>query len=145
MLYHADAHQTVAKEYEALYPLLKHEKQFLFEYGQSLSKSGQHTESNRIFHEFLRYSSDPMVYNCMGNNYKEMNESQKAENAYIHASKIVPNRHYPLYLLMKLYQETGQADRAQAMAHELLNKPVKVKSTAIREMQEEARKVKNEE
>jgi hypothetical protein len=60
---------------------------------------------------------------------------------YLHASQIVPNRHYPLYLLMKLYQETRQIEKAKAMADTLLKKPVKVQSTAILEMQEEARKI----
>jgi len=76
----------------------------------------------------------------MGNNCKEMGEYIKAEKMYLRASQIVPNRHYPLYLLMKLYQETGQVDKAKEMANTLLEKPVKVWSTAIREMQEEAKR-----
>ncbi len=147
LFYQAGAYKEATKAYRALYPSLRHEKTFLFEYGQCLSKTEQYDESNRTFEQYLHYGSDPMVYNCMGNNDKATGAYQQAENAYIRASQIVPNRHYPLYQLMKLYQETGQADRAQAMAKTLLEKPVKVKSTAIREMQEEARevRVKNEE
>lgn len=77
----------------------------------------------------------------MGNNFKEMGEFSMAENLYLHASQIVPNRHYPVYLLMKLYMETGEAEKAKAMAETLLNKPVKVPSTAIREMQREAKQL----
>jgi len=160
ILYNVSANNVVAKEYAALYPKLQHEKQFLFEYGQCLSKMEQYAESNRIFEEYLRYGSDPMVYNCMGNNFKAMGEYAQAESMYIRASQIVPNRHYPLYLLMKLYQEMEEAGKkgeaeemeekgeagkkAKAMAEILLQKPVKVPSTAIREMHEEARKVINE-
>jgi len=127
--------------YLELYPALRHEKVFLFELGQILSKSEQFAESNGIFEEYLRIDSDPMIYNCMGNNYKSLGAYSKAEKMYIRASQIVPNRHYPLYLLMKLYQETHQTDKAIAIAETLLNKPVKVPSTAIREMRDEARKL----
>ena len=128
-------------KYRALYQSLRHEKHFLFEYGLCLSKTGQYSESNIIYEEYLNYGSDPMVYNCMGNNFKEMGEFDKAENMYIHALKIVPNRHYPLYLLMKLYKDNGQAQKAKDIAISLFRKPVKVSSTAIREMREEARKI----
>ena len=140
-LYNVNLYHEAAKEYASLYAVLRHEKYFLFEYAQSLSKTGQYTESNRIFEEYLLYGSDPMVYNCMGNNYKEMGDYAKAENMYNRASQIVPNRHYPLYLLMMLYQETAQIEKAKAMAGTLLDKPVKVQSTAIREMQLEAKRI----
>ena len=154
MLYSVNAYHEAAKEYAVLYPRLRHEKHFLFEYGQSLSRTEQYAESNRIFEEYLHYGSDPMVYNCMGNNFKGMSEYAQAESLYIRASQVVPNRHYPLYLLMKLYQEIEEAGemekkgeegkKAKAMAEILLQKPVKVPSTAIREMHEEAKKVINE-
>jgi len=153
-LYQLTAYNVVAKDYAELYPKLRHEKNFLFEYGQCLSKTEQYAESNRIFEEYLHYGSDPMVYNCMGNNFKGMSEYAQAESMYIRASQVVPNRHYPLYLLMKLYQEIEEAGemekkgeegkKAKAMAEILLQKPVKVPSTAIREMHEEAKKVINE-
>ena len=141
ILYQTNSYYVATKDYEVLYPKLRHEKHFLFEYGQCLSKIGQYVESICIFEEYLHYGSDPMVYNCIGNNFKEMGEYKKAENMYIRASQIVPNRHYPLYLLMKLYQETEQIEKAKTMAHSLLNKPVKVQSTAIHEMQLEAKQL----
>ncbi|MDR2040603.1 MAG: O-antigen ligase family protein [Bacteroidales bacterium] len=141
MLYNSNGYGSVVDHYKKWHPFLKHEKQFLFEYGQSLSKTGQHIESNHIFEQYLHYGSDPMVYNCMGNNFKAMEEYQKAEEAYIRASQIVPNRHYPLYLLMKLYEETGQTDKSTDVAKILLEKPVKVMSTAIREMQLDAKQL----
>ena len=138
-LYIVNEYSSASKGYSTLYCKLRHEKNFLFEYGQCLSKTGQYTESNRIFEEYLFLDSDPMVYNCMGNNFKEMGEYKKAENMYIRASQIVPNRHYPLYLLMKLYSENGQIEKAKLIANDLLKKPVKINSTAIHEMQKEAK------
>jgi len=139
-LYRYGNPKEAVNAYCELYPLLNDQIKFLFEYAQSLSQTEQYEESNQVLEKAIRISCDPMLYNVMGNNYKGMGEYGKAENMYVHASHIVPNRHYPLYLLMKLYQETGQTDKAKAMANVLLEKPIKVPSTAIREMQEEARK-----
>jgi len=141
MLYNVNSYDNIVQEYAGLFPSLRHEKPFLFEYAQCLSKTEQHSESNRVFEEYLIFGSDPMVFNCMGNNFFGMGMYQQAENMYLRASQIVPNRHYPLFLLMKLYQKTGQTEKAKAMADILLKKPVKVPSSVIREIQEEARKL----
>jgi hypothetical protein len=142
-LYTVGLHNDVVESYEELYPLLNEQIQFLFEYAQSLSKTEQYAESNAVLLRAMQISCDPMLYNVMGNNLKAMGKYNQAENMYIRASHIVPNRHYPLYLLMKMYDETGQSEKAKDMAETLLNKPVKIPSTAIREMQDEAKKIKN--
>jgi len=139
-----NAYRRTAEEYGEFYPFLKHEKKFLFEYGQCLAKAERFEESNLIFEEYLCYGSDPMVYNCIGNNFKKMGKLENAECMYIRASQIVPNRHYPLYLLLKLYEESEQTEKAISMANALLNKPVKVQSPAIQEMQKEAKRIKSQ-
>jgi ABC-type transport system involved in cytochrome bd biosynthesis fused ATPase/permease subunit len=50
---------------------------------------------------------------------------------------MAPGKFYPLYLLAKLYDASGQQQKAIAMANTLLNKEVKVHSTAIEEIKEE--------
>ena len=133
-----------SKQYAALYPHLRYDKFFLFDYGRFLTITGQHLESNKILDEYFHYGSDPMAYNFKGYNFKELEEFQKAEEMYIRALQIVPNRFYPLYLLMKLYLETGYIENAKIAAEAIIVKPVKVQSQAVEEMQEEARKVINE-
>ena len=136
--------ERTSKQYAALYPRLCHDKFFLFEYGRFLSMTGQHKESNRIFREYFYYGNDPMVYNYTGYNLKELGEYQKAEDAYIRALQIVPNRFYPLYMLMKLYQETGHSENAKIVADILLTKPIKVPSAEIQQILEEARMMMSE-
>ncbi len=143
--YHRGDLAAVAADYGNLYPKLRHEKQFLFEYARCLSAQGLYTESNRMFEEYLRYGSDPMAYNCTGNNHKAMKEYEPAEAAYMRALQIVPNRHYPLFQLMNLYRDTGQTEKAAAIARKLLAKPVKIPSRAIDEMKEEASKIADDE
>jgi len=135
----SNAIEETLEKYSALYPLLRQDKLFLFEYGRILSIAGQHAESNRIFEKYLLYGSDPMAYNYTGYNYKELGEYEKAENMYIYALQIVPNRFFPLYMLMMLYLETGYEENAKIVARIILEKPVKVQSLEIQQMQEEAR------
>jgi hypothetical protein len=54
---------------------------------------------------------------------------------------MVPSRFYPKYLLAKLYDETSQHAKAVVTAKELLRKEIKIESTAVKEIQEEMRKV----
>jgi hypothetical protein len=44
--------------------------------------------------------------------------------------------------MMKLYAETGENGKAKTMTDTLLGKPVKIPSTAIREIREEAEKIR---
>jgi len=52
-----------------------------------------------------------------------------------------PARFYPLYLLAKLYDETGQKEKAVAMAKKVMDKEIKIESTAVKEIQEEMKKI----
>ena len=141
MYYNTKDWEKAEEKYSSLYHRLNQQKHFLFEYALCLSETGQYDASNDLFFRFLYFGSDPMVYNCMGNNYKSMGDYEKAENMYFLAFHTVPNRHYPLYLLMQLYVDNGLPEKAKAMAEILLEKPVKVESTAIEEMLEEARRI----
>ena len=93
--------ETIDK-YHCLYPKMNRQKQFIYEYARCLSATGQYEAGNEMLERFLLFGSDPVIYNSMGDNYKNMGVYEKAEKMYIRASEIVPNRHYPLYLLMLL-------------------------------------------
>ena len=67
--------------------------------------------------------------------------TNKAEKAYLHAWQMIPSRFYPKYLLAKLYDETGQKDKAVKVAQELLNKNVKIDSRAIEKIKQEMRTI----
>lgn len=54
---------------------------------------------------------------------------------------MVPSRFYPLYLLVKLYDENGEKNKAVVLARDILKKEVKVSSTAIKEIKAEMRNI----
>lgn len=130
-----------SKDFQELVTYFNKNDKFLFSYGKALSAQDKFHESIHILMKGVSRSSDPMFYNLIGNNYLALGEAGKAEEYYWKAYYTLPNRHYPLYLLAKLYHETGQDEKARSMARQILDKEPKVMSTAIREMQDYARKI----
>ena len=135
--FNMDIFEETVNNYRELYPLLKTEPVFLFEYGQCLSKTRQYEESNRILSEGIRYSGDPMFYNIMGKNYQALKQYEQAEAAFRQAARMVPHRLYPYYLKAKMYFESGQTEKAVETARQLIAKEPKVMSEAVREMKQE--------
>ena len=86
---------------------------FLFAFGKKLREEGRYNESNAILSQGTRCSADPMFYVIMGNNYKDMNYFDLAEQSYKKAFAIMPNRLYPLYKLMLLYNDNGKEYKAK--------------------------------
>lgn len=136
-LYNVGGYAKSCEVYAQLYPLLREQPAFLFEYGQSLSQTRKYKESNIILTEATQFSADPMIYNIIGKNYQEMKDYEKAEQYFFKASHIVPSRLYPYYLLAKLYHETGEKSKETEMAKIILNKKVKINSPAIERMKRE--------
>lgn len=133
--------ERTVDNYRKLYPLLKDQPAFLFEYGQCLSRTQQPEASNRILEEASRLSSDPMIHNIMGKNYQTLEQYPQAEGAYLKASRMVPNRLYPLYLLARMYDESGQTDKAIATARLVLEKAPKIPSSATEEIKRDMQKL----
>ena len=140
-LNHASKYNDTTQDFQEVKPYLDRYQDFMFSYGQALGKMERYQESNEILLIGTTRSSDPMFYNLIGNNYRALGEAEKAEEYYWKAYYTLPNRHYPFYLLAKLYHETGQDEKARSMARQILDKEPKVMSTAIREMQDYARKI----
>ena len=115
----------------------------LFSVGRSLREegryyNGRYNDSNAILRQGTRCSADPMFYVLMGNNYKDMKQYDLAEQAYKKAISVMPNRLYPLYQLMLLYQDSGDVKKAKTMAKRVIEMKPKIESRATRNMKEKA-------
>ena len=132
-----DIFEETVDHYRDLYPFLKDQPKFLFEYGQCLSKTGQYEEGIRILTEGTRLSADPMFYNIMGKDAEALKHFGQAEACFKQASYMVPHRLYPLYLLAKMYFESGQSEKGRDMARQVIQKEPKVMSDAVKEMKAE--------
>ena len=79
-----------------------------------------------------------MFYILIGNNYKDMKCYDQSEMSYQKAYSIMPNRLYPLYQLMLLYEEEGKADKMKDMAQRVSSFKEKVVSPATKDMKMKA-------
>lgn len=137
--YAMEDYAGIVEEYGKLYPVLKNEYKFLFEYGHSLHKTGQYEESNAVLERGTRHSADPMFWNIMGNNFLALQQYDRSEAAYLRAYYTCPNRLYPLYLLTKLGKAQGDTAKMERYGRILLDKRPKVPSLAADEMKAEVR------
>lgn len=140
-IYNVGAYPECLKDFELAYPHLKTNGQFLVQYGKALEMAEKYESSIAILIEAKQHLNNTILYTCLGNNNKALGKHTEAEQAYLHAWHMNPSRFYPLYLLAKLYDETGQKEKANEVAKELLEKDIKIESTAIEEIKEEMRTI----
>lgn len=134
---------ALIKDYEALFPLLEDNRNFLFDYGRLLSDADRYNDSNDILRKGASISNDPMFLVLQGNNYRDMGAFDKAEEMYLKASHTMPNRIYPLYRLMMLYNQAGNESKAVEYASIIVNHKEKVASPAVNDIKREAHEIIN--
>lgn len=134
----------VLDDYYELLPYMNDNHRFLFDFAKGLSAEERYNDSNDMLRRAMNVSHDPMLFVCMGNNYKKMNLSAEAERCYLKAYNMLPNRLYPLYRLMLLNYDNGNITKAKEYAKMLINLKPKVKSFATNEMKNEAKKIISE-
>lgn len=130
-------HETTLKEYRAVYPLFKKDGDFLMNYGKTLSLAKKDTQAIAILQQAKQLLNTTIIQTTLGDAYKGVKDYKKAELAYQKAKNMIPSRFYPLYLLAKLYDKSGNKTKAIVVAKTLLNKEVKIPSTAIKEIHAE--------
>lgn len=135
-------YESAIQEYESAYPELKNSGEFLMNYGKALSIYKKDKKAVQILKQAKRHLNTTIIETALGDAYKNLNQYKEGETAYKHAANMIPTRFYPLYLLAKLYEESGQKANAIAMANTILNKEVKIPSTAIKEIQQEMNDLK---
>lgn len=118
-----------------------------FQIAHSLHRQGKYRKSNTILLELKKHSADPMILNIIGKNYQSLGMTDSAIYYLRKSTFRCPNRMYPHYLLMKLYDDSISFDE-EAGIHEasiILSMKPKVESEATGEMKREAvLKLKNE-
>ena len=134
-------HAAFIDDYYELFPLMASNERFLFDFSKILIADGRYNDSNAMLRLGTLISGDPMFYVIQGNNYREMGFFQNAEQAYKKAFDIMPNRLYPLYQLMLLYQQEGRREHMLQMARRVISFPEKVTSPATEVMKKKAKDI----
>lgn len=128
-------------DYYELHPLLTENPRFLFDFGKMLAAQGRYNDSNAMLRQGALISNDPMFCVLQGNNYREMEGYAEAEAVYRKAFQVMPNRLYPIYQLMCLYERTGELQKMRQIAQQVIDFNVKVESPATKEMKDKARQL----
>ncbi len=116
------------RKYQKVYPVLRRDGLFLYNYGSELALARQYSLSLQILHEALDRINDADVYNYLGESYEGINDLKSAEESFLHAYHIIPHKIYPLYRLVYLYAKQNEPDKAMNLAKKVANMDVKVKS-----------------
>ncbi len=120
--------------YERVEPVLNRNGDFLMNYGKALSMAGDHEKAIQVLNEAENHLNNTIIQTALGDSYKALGQFEEAEQAYVLAGHMLPDRFYPKYLLATLYEETGRWGKAVSLAMELVSKEPKVESTAVREI-----------
>lgn len=139
--YNYSDYESALEAYRKAYPYLKKDGDFLMNYGKTLTMAKNYDEAVVVLKEAKQHLNTTIIETALGDAYKALGNYDKAETAYQNAANMVPVRFYPLYLLAKLYDESGQESKALTMANTILEKEVKIPSTAIREIKAEMKKM----
>jgi O-antigen ligase len=143
-LYNYGLYEESIEDYKKAYPVLKYNGEYLINYGKALSIAEKHTEAVTILKQVKSYQSNSVLYTALGDSYKALGKDKNAEKQYSQAANMSPAKFYPLYLLAKLYDASDQQHKAIAMANTIIEKAVKVHSTAIDEIKEEMKQIKEQ-
>lgn len=130
---------TFVNKYEEWYDYLSDNPYYLFEYAKSLQVLHRYNDSNAVLHRANLLSADPMFHILIGNNYKELKAYKEAEYHYLLAHYTIPNRLYPLYQLLILYDSIGDIENAYKLACHIVNSKPKIQSSATDDIQKYAK------
>ena len=131
-----EQYEDALEEYEGIYPAMRWNFRYLYDYGYALHKDGRYMESNGILYEGTTISSDPMFWNIIGKNHAAAGNYGKAAEALEKAHYMVPGRLYPLVLLMELQESQGRREEALETGREILGMEVNPKNRAMMKLRQ---------
>lgn len=132
---------TILDNWSGLYPLMKHNADFLTEYGTSLTRSGLYDESDSVMCDLQRVCSDPLPFNIMAENSRRRADYISAVRWSRKAFSIVPNRIGPLGSIAMTYFEAGDTVRLRQIRDTIESFVPKIESVRTEAVREEVRKL----
>ncbi|MBO4561433.1 MAG: O-antigen ligase family protein [Bacteroidaceae bacterium] len=88
----------------------------IYEYGISLSMTGQFEKSDSILRVGASRCSNPVFWHEIGHNHVRNGHYDEAEKSYIKSFLMVPNRMTPLLYLAQLYHHIGDTAKLERIA-----------------------------
>lgn len=123
--------KKIIGDYDCLYHDWNGNPLFLYNYAAILYKIGRCNESLKVLLFCEKYYNDYEVQMLIAGNYYLIKRMNLAEEKYIKASNMCPNRFLPLYKLVSVYDKMNREKDASNMIDRILNKKVKIPSITI--------------
>jgi O-antigen polymerase len=130
-------------QYEKLYPVLKINPYFLYNYAAELNEEGYHDQSLTLLKECRKKLADYDVLMLEADNYRKIGKYQKAILSFERASAMVPSKFLPFHNILEISQEKGLTEIADKYANEILNKEIKIPSMTVNFIKNSAREYLN--
>ncbi len=130
--------------YKSLYPHLRKNELFLYNYAAELNVSEDYTESLQVARECEKRWADYDLQMLMADDCLQSQQYGETETHLKQAAAMCPVKFMPLYRLAELYRETGRKGEAQVFALKILNKAVKIPSPVINSIQNKMQNLLND-
>ncbi len=113
------------------YILLSSNGSFLVDYAEMLTSIGKFGRAIKKFDDALPHRVHHSIYMSLGVCYYEVGELGKAEQAFLQAIYMVPNRFESRLALFDFYTDTDQKEKAAYWGESILNLLIKVSSQRV--------------
>jgi hypothetical protein len=130
--------EKMIPEYIKLYPVLKSNPFFLYNYAAELNYIGRYNDSNIILLDCRKKINDYDIQILMADNYQKSGQNDVAISHLERASFMIPCRFWPLYKNFEIYKMTNRIDKAIECAKTIVNKEVKISSYTVTQIRADA-------
>ena len=120
-----------------LYPEMKHNYPFLYEYAYSLFMNGKLSKSEDNVEQAMRLCCNSLLFNLLGDIHKAQERPDEAEQDYMNAFYVLPDRLYPLSRLARLYYDNGDTIKFRNMVDCIRRFRPRVESASTRQIRAE--------
>lgn len=105
--------ESILPIYDKLYVSMNDNPYFLYNYSMVLFRLGNYQKSNKLLLRCNQYLNDYDTELLHADINFALKQYDKAENHYIKAYRMCPNRFQPLYQLMLLYKNNNNIEQAK--------------------------------
>lgn|GEM_PF-791439 len=128
--------------YNQIYPALKCDGKFLFDYGAFLMQdSADYPLAVIVLEEAKKKLITSEIISSLGKAYLQLENYPKAIENYKWLVDFIPNRFEYKYNLLLLYKKAGDYKNAENMRRTILTMPVKIPSAEVERIKSAARKL----
>ena len=122
--------EAIRQGYSQLYPNLKDNPSFIYNYGAWLHHNGYYRESLEVLDECTNSLNDYNVEILLADDYRQLGDIKESIKRFEVANTMIPSRFLPLYHEMMTYEDIGDYVNACCIARKIINKPVKIQRAA---------------